>query len=175
MNVIKVRSIGTPRELWCGVAGETETERAARLAAAADIYASLSGSSDETDQELALYVGRVAPEIVRSDAVRFASLLVFEGWHGARMYTDRRDIAGRFADMWNARIVIVTARGHYYRSGDPRNERNDLTCRACGASGHFEYIIDRSPCTAPAVPADILRALGTDATPIANIAGSVAA
>lgn len=45
--------------------------------------------------------------------------------------------------------VLRTVRGHHFALGDPHNEVNDHVCRGCGASGHFGYILDRKPCTAP--------------------------
>jgi hypothetical protein len=45
--------------------------------------------------------------------------------------------------------VLRTVRGHHFALSDPRNPVNDHVCRGCGASGHFGYILDRTPCTAP--------------------------
>jgi hypothetical protein len=53
-------ALGTPVELWLGVEGETDEERAARLAAAADILAD--------DPGLANRVSRVAAEAIEAHA-----------------------------------------------------------------------------------------------------------
>ncbi|MFF7902727.1 hypothetical protein ACFZCV_28670 [Streptomyces sp. NPDC007920] len=49
-------ALGTPVELWLGVEGETEEERAARLDAARDILADNPGLADD--------VARIAAEII---------------------------------------------------------------------------------------------------------------
>ncbi|WAZ23176.1 hypothetical protein STRCI_004502 [Streptomyces cinnabarinus] len=49
-------SLGTPAELWLGVEGETDQERAARLDAARDILADNPGLPDA--------VARVAAEVI---------------------------------------------------------------------------------------------------------------
>jgi hypothetical protein len=46
-------------------------------------------------------------------------------------------------------VVLRTVRGHHFALIDPRNEVNDYVCRGYGVSGHFGYILDRTPCTAP--------------------------
>lgn len=53
-------ALGTPVELWLGVEGETEEERAARLAAAADILADDPSMPDR--------VSRVAAEAIEAHA-----------------------------------------------------------------------------------------------------------
>ncbi|MEO6090650.1 MAG: hypothetical protein ABIQ18_46865 [Umezawaea sp.] len=52
--------------------------------------------------------------------------------------------------------VVRTVRSHHFAYSDPRNEVNDHVCRGCGASGHFGYLLDRTPCTAPYVGAESL-------------------
>ncbi|GHE36669.1 hypothetical protein GCM10018785_02870 [Streptomyces longispororuber] len=49
-------ALGTPVELWLGVEGETEEERAARLDAARDILADNPGLADD--------VARIAAEVI---------------------------------------------------------------------------------------------------------------
>lgn len=49
-------ALGTPIELWLGVDGETEEERAARLDAARDIIADNPGLADD--------VARIAAEVI---------------------------------------------------------------------------------------------------------------
>ena len=49
-------ALGTPVELWLGVEGETEEERAARLDAARDILADNPGFADD--------VARIAAEVI---------------------------------------------------------------------------------------------------------------
>lgn len=49
-------ALGTPVELWLGVDGETEEERAARLDAARDIIADNPGLADD--------VARIAAEVI---------------------------------------------------------------------------------------------------------------
>ena len=51
-------ALGTPVELWLGVKGESEEERAARLAAAADILAD--------DPTLPDRVSRIAAEVIEA-------------------------------------------------------------------------------------------------------------
>jgi hypothetical protein len=78
---------------------------------------------------------------------------------GARVFTAGRDARGRFAG-WDAVKVTVTARGHWYRSDDPRDDfHNDTVCRACRHHGHFDYILDYEPCTYTVTASDIEAAL----------------
>ncbi|MFJ2636010.1 hypothetical protein ACIO6U_29220 [Streptomyces sp. NPDC087422] len=56
-------ALGTPVELWLGVEGETEEERAARLAAAADILADDPTLPDRVSQIAAEAIEAYAPEL----------------------------------------------------------------------------------------------------------------
>ncbi|WP_327289475.1 hypothetical protein [Streptomyces sp. NBC_01198] len=56
-------ALGTPLELWLGVQGETEDERAARLAAAADILADDPTMPDRVSQVAAEVIEAYAPEL----------------------------------------------------------------------------------------------------------------
>jgi hypothetical protein len=83
--------------------------------------------------------------------------------HG-RSFTAHRDSAGRFASSWRRVHARVTERGHWYRSDDEKDAfSNDTVCRGCGRTGHFDYILDYRPCTAPASAADVLNLLGKGA------------
>ncbi|WP_046500036.1 hypothetical protein [Streptomyces odonnellii] len=74
-------------------------------------------------------------------------------------YTARRDAAGLRTDAVIDQITVtVTKRGHWFRSDDVRNGNNDRVCRGCDADGHFAYILDYGPCTAPAT-IDRIRAV----------------
>ncbi|MEU6544088.1 hypothetical protein [Streptomyces sp. NPDC046859] len=55
-------ALGTPVELWLGVEGETDEERAARLDAARDILADLEYSNLPDD------VARIAAEVIEARA-----------------------------------------------------------------------------------------------------------
>ncbi|MFI9104961.1 hypothetical protein ACIGXA_31095 [Streptomyces fildesensis] len=56
-------ALGTPVELWLGVEGETEMERAARLAAAHDILADDPDLPDRVSQIAAEAIEAYAPEL----------------------------------------------------------------------------------------------------------------
>ncbi|MFC5027160.1 hypothetical protein ACQFX6_19370 [Streptomyces sp. DSM 41987] len=56
-------ALGTPVELWLGVEGETEMERAARLAAARDILADDPDLPDRVSQIAAEAIEAYAPEL----------------------------------------------------------------------------------------------------------------
>jgi hypothetical protein len=56
-------ALGTPVELWLGVEGETEEERAARLAAARDILADDPSMPDRVSQVAAEVIEAYAPEL----------------------------------------------------------------------------------------------------------------
>jgi hypothetical protein len=56
-------ALGTPVELWLGVAGESGEERAARLAAAADILADDPSLPDRVSQVAAEAIEAHAPEL----------------------------------------------------------------------------------------------------------------
>jgi hypothetical protein len=56
-------ALGTPVELWLGVDGETDQERAARLAAAADILADDPSLPDRVSQVAAEVIEAFAPEL----------------------------------------------------------------------------------------------------------------
>lgn len=58
-------ALGTPLDLWLGVEGETEEERAAREAAAADILADDPGLFDRTTALAVETIGRTRPELLR--------------------------------------------------------------------------------------------------------------
>lgn len=78
---------------------------------------------------------------------------------GIRVFTNGRNAIGRYAS-WDAVRVAVTARGHWYRSGDVNDSlHNDIVCRGCGHHGHFDYILDYQPCTHPATAEDVVAAL----------------
>lgn len=57
-------ALGTPVELWLGVEGETEMERAARLAAARDILADHPDLPDRVSQVAAEAIEAYAPELL---------------------------------------------------------------------------------------------------------------
>lgn len=74
-------------------------------------------------------------------------------------FTTGRNAKGRFAS-WDRIVLRITPRGHWYRRDDPRHPfHNDTVCRGCQAYGHFDYILDRAPCTAPAAADDVVTAL----------------
>lgn len=56
-------ALGTPVELWLGVEGESEDERAARLAAARDILADDPTMPDRVSQVAAEVIEAYAPEL----------------------------------------------------------------------------------------------------------------
>jgi hypothetical protein len=77
-----------------------------------------------------------------------------------RLFTTGRDLRGRYARPYRQLRLRVTQRGHWYRSDDPRDDfHNDTLCRGCGHHGHFDYILDYRPCTAPATVQDVTGAL----------------
>ncbi|MEW2523160.1 hypothetical protein [Actinacidiphila alni] len=57
-------ALGTPLELWLGEDGESETERAARLAAARDILADDPTLYDRTTALAVETIGRTMPELL---------------------------------------------------------------------------------------------------------------
>ncbi|MEU4093002.1 hypothetical protein [Streptomyces sp. NPDC026673] len=57
-------ALGTPVELWLGVEGESEMERAARLAAARDILADHPDLPDLVSQVAAEAIEAYAPELL---------------------------------------------------------------------------------------------------------------
>jgi len=63
-------ALGTPLELWLGVDGESEQDRAARLAAARDILADDPGLFDRTTARAADTIGRTMPELLNLAPVR---------------------------------------------------------------------------------------------------------
>lgn len=80
--------------------------------------------------------------------------------YNGRAYTAGRDARGRYAGPVSRISVLVTARGHWYRSDDPRDTfHNDPVCRGCKAHGHFDYILNRVPCARPATPELVAEAL----------------
>ncbi|WOX22718.1 hypothetical protein [Streptomyces solicathayae] len=56
-------ALGTPVELWLGVEGETEKERAARLDAARDILADNPSLPDDVSRVAAEAIEAYAPEL----------------------------------------------------------------------------------------------------------------
>ncbi|MGY0024576.1 hypothetical protein ACVHNB_37130 [Streptomyces sp. YJ-C3] len=56
-------ALGTPVELWLGVDGESEMERAARLDAARDILADNPGMADDAIRVAATAIEEYAPEL----------------------------------------------------------------------------------------------------------------
>lgn len=56
-------ALGTPVELWLGVEGESEVERAARLDAARDILADDPGMPDDAIRVAAAAIEEHAPEL----------------------------------------------------------------------------------------------------------------
>ncbi|MFH9071495.1 hypothetical protein [Streptomyces alboflavus] len=56
-------ALGTPLELWLGVEGESEMERAARLDAARDILAADPGMADDAIRIAAAAIEEYAPEL----------------------------------------------------------------------------------------------------------------
>ncbi|MFG2195776.1 hypothetical protein [Streptomyces sp. NPDC048639] len=59
-------ALGTPVELWLGVEGESEMERAARLDAARDILADNPGFPDDAIQIAAEAIEEYAPELLNT-------------------------------------------------------------------------------------------------------------
>lgn len=57
-------ALGTPLELWLGTEGETDTERAARLTAAADILADDPGLYTDSLALVAEAIGQTMPELL---------------------------------------------------------------------------------------------------------------
>lgn len=57
-------ALGTTLELWLGVEGESDEERAARLAAARDIIADDPGLFDRTTALAVETIGRTMPELL---------------------------------------------------------------------------------------------------------------
>jgi hypothetical protein len=57
-------ALGTPLDLWLGVEGESEQERAARMAAARDILADDPGMVDRTTALAVETIGRTMPELL---------------------------------------------------------------------------------------------------------------
>lgn len=85
-------------------------------------------------------------------------------------FTAGRNAKGRFAS-WDAIRLTVTARGHWYRSDDPRDEfSNDTVCRGCLGHGHFDYILDYRPCGRPATEQDIKATLAARPLTVALVA-----
>jgi hypothetical protein len=58
-------ALATPLELWLGVEGESEEERAAREAAARDILADDPGMVDRITALAVEVIGRTMPELLR--------------------------------------------------------------------------------------------------------------
>ena len=60
----------------------------------------------------------------------------------------RKTRTGRVIDARTGRFIrlLTTKRGHTFAPQlvDPRT--NDWYCVTCGATGHFDYILDRVPC-----------------------------
>ncbi|MEV5142901.1 hypothetical protein AB0L14_00305 [Streptomyces sp. NPDC052727] len=56
-------ALGTPLELWLGVEGESEEERAARLDAARDILADTPGLPDDVSRVVAEVIETHAPDL----------------------------------------------------------------------------------------------------------------
>ncbi|KJY36239.1 hypothetical protein [Streptomyces katrae] len=56
-------ALGTPLELWLGVEGESEEERAARLDAARDILAEYPNLPDDVSRVAAQVIAANAPEL----------------------------------------------------------------------------------------------------------------
>lgn len=84
------------------------------------------------------------------------------GW----TYSAARTATGKPAESPLDQVFLtVTARGHWYRSDDDRDSREDRVCRGlgCGRSGHFDYQLDRKACPAPATDTDIRQALSLPA------------
>ncbi len=78
-------ALGTPVELWLGVEGESELERAARLAAACDILA------DEPD--LPDRVSRVAAEAIEAFAPELFNVVPLAGAKVRRRQLRRNGVA----------------------------------------------------------------------------------
>ena len=69
-------ALGTPLDLWLGVEGESEPERAARMAAARDILADDPGMVDRTTALAVETIGRTMPELLHlAPAPRAASVV----------------------------------------------------------------------------------------------------
>lgn len=62
-------ALGTPLELWLGVEGETEEERAARLAAARDILADDPTMPDRVSRVAVEAIEAYAPELLNVAAL----------------------------------------------------------------------------------------------------------
>lgn len=57
-------ALGTPLDLWLGVEGESEHDKAARMAAARDILADDPGMVDRTTALAVETIGRTMPELL---------------------------------------------------------------------------------------------------------------
>jgi Lon protease-like protein len=78
-------ALGTPVELWLGVEGESEMERAARLDAARDILADNPNLPDD--------VSRVAAEAIESFAPELFNVLPLPASKAARRRPRRNGVA----------------------------------------------------------------------------------
>jgi hypothetical protein len=78
-------ALGTPLDLWLGVEGETEEERSARLAAAADILADDPGMPDR--------VTRVAAEAIEAHAPHLFTVVPLPRPTGRRRRGSRKGAA----------------------------------------------------------------------------------
>jgi hypothetical protein len=72
-------------------------------------------------------------------------------------FTNGRDARRRFAGDLDRVTVRVTGRGHWYRRDDVHDGlHNDIICRGCGQHGHYDYILDYTPCANPATVEDVI-------------------
>lgn len=79
---------------------------------------------------------------------------------GGRLFTAGLNAQGEPDEQHRHVLLVVTGRGHWYRSDDPMDVlHNDRLCRGCGHHGHFDYILDYQPCGRPATGQDVVSAL----------------
>lgn len=80
---------------------------------------------------------QIAEVVSAIDAARLAGLTEIpmgpSAFAPARAFTTGRDAKGRFATPSQWLALCVTARGHWFRSDDERDDfHNDTLCRGCG-------------------------------------------
>ena len=144
---------GVPAVEWLNCPNETSSVRSARLERLADV---MLGLDDALAGQVAALHRRVLGEpglepLARHDYDRGS-------WYCAD------PVPGL-----DSTVLTVSRRGHWFASCDEMTEMNDRACRGCGATGHWEYIIDSTAGDCPAAPsaADIRSALGVPAaTPV---------
>lgn len=144
---------GVPATEWLNCPNETTADRAARLERLADVMLGL-------DDALAARVAALHRRVLGEPGL--APLVRHDYDRGSWYCAD--SVPGL-----DSTVLTVSRHGHWFASSDEMNEMNDRACRGCGATGHWEYIIDSTAGDCPAAPsaADIRSALGVpSATPV---------